>query len=147
MYHYLFGLTILKSISPYFRKHVLDHLDPHDFFIINIFFILGIICLYILYRYFFDKKFDASLKKIQNLKITHVGCILMLALLTTISSISMMTFDKHYNTPLLNSIMLKTFGMISLILVSIFVFKEKYTYMQMLGMVLTITGIYMISLK
>jgi multidrug transporter EmrE-like cation transporter len=71
----------------------------------------------------------------------------MLALLTTISSISMMTFDKHYNTPLLNSIMLKTFGMISLILVSIFVFKEKYTYMQMLGMVLTITGIYMISLK
>jgi multidrug transporter EmrE-like cation transporter len=58
-----------------------------------------------------------------------------------------MTFDKHYNTPLLNSIMLKTFGMISLILVSIFVFKEKYTYMQMLGMVLTITGIYMISLK
>jgi drug/metabolite transporter (DMT)-like permease len=147
MYHYIFGLTILKAVSPYFRKHVLEHLDPHDFFVINVVFIVGILSLYLLYRYFFDKKFDASIEKIQKMKMSHVCCILILALVTTIYGIAIMSFDKHYNTPLLNTIMLKTFSMIALILVSIFIFKEKYTMTQMLGISMTLAGIYLITLK
>ena len=39
MYPFIFGLTIIKSINPYFRKHLLNILDSHDLLFINSFFI------------------------------------------------------------------------------------------------------------
>ena len=147
MYHYLFGLTMLKSISPYFRKHVLTHLDSHDFFFINTLFIFGILSLFFIYRYLFDKSFDQSVKKITSMKFTHLGCIFMIALLTIVSSITIMEFDKNYNTPLVNSILMRIFSTIALVLVSIFIFKEKYSYLQMLGIAMTIAGVFLISNK
>jgi len=147
MYHYLFGLSIVKSISPYFRKHVLSHLDPHDFFFVNTLFIVVILSFILIYRYFFDKTFDKSVDKICSLKFTHLGCIFIIALFTIISSITIMEFDKSYNTPLINSIITRIFSTIALVLVSIFIFKEKYTYLQMLGVCMTIIGIFLISNK
>ena len=147
MYHYLFGLTMLKSISPYFRKHVLAHLDSHDFFFINTLFIFSILSLFFIYRYLFDKSFDQSVKKIASMKFTHLGCIFMIALLTIVSSITIMELDKNYNTPFINSILMRIFSTIALVLVSIFIFKEKYTRLQILGICMTIAGVFLISNK
>jgi hypothetical protein len=147
MYHYLFGITMLKSISPYFRKHVLNHLDSHDFFFINTLFIFSILSLFFIYRYLFDKSFDQSVKKITSMKFTHLGCIFAIALLTIVSSITIMELDKNYNTPFINSILMRIFSTIALVLVSIFIFKEKYTRLQILGICMTIAGVFLISNK
>jgi drug/metabolite transporter (DMT)-like permease len=147
MYHYLFGLTALKSISPYFRKHVLTHLDSHDFFFVNTLIIFSILSLFFIYRYLFDKSFDQSVKKITTMKFTHLGCIFMIALLTIVSSITIMELDKNYNTPFINSILMRIFSTIALVLVSIFIFKEKYTRLQILGICMTIAGVFLISNK
>jgi drug/metabolite transporter (DMT)-like permease len=147
MYHYLFGITMLKSISPYFRKHVLNHLDSHDFFFINTLFIFSILSLFFIYRYLFDKSFDQSVKKITSMKFTHLGCIFAIAVLTIVSSITIMELDKNYNTPFINSILMRIFSTIALVLVSIFIFKEKYTRLQILGICMTIAGVFLISNK
>jgi len=145
MYHYLFGLSLLKSITPYFRKHVLTHLDPHDFFLVNVFSITFIVMCILLYRYFFDKTFDKKFKKITSMKLSHIGCILVLAVLTVVSSITIMSLDKNHNTPLLNSIFLRVISTITFVLVSIFVFKENYTLLQFFGISLIILGSFLVS--
>jgi len=71
----------------------------------------------------------------------------MIALVTIISSITIMEFDKNYNTPLINSILMRIFSTIALVLVSIVIFKEKYTYLQMTGIAMTIAGVFLISNK
>ncbi len=147
MYHYLFGLSILKSITPYFRKHVLNHLDSHDFFFINTLFIFVILSMFFTYRYFFDKSFDTSIKKIKTMKYTHLGCIFTIALLTIVGGVTIMELDKNYNTPLVNVMLMRIFSTIALVLVSIFIFKEKYTFIQMIGICMTIAGIFLISNK
>jgi drug/metabolite transporter (DMT)-like permease len=138
---------MLKSISPYFRKHVLNHLDSHDFFFINTLFIFSILSLFFIYRYLFDKSFDQSVKKITSMKFTHLGCIFAIAVLTIVSSITIMELDKNYNTPFINSILMRIFSTIALVLVSIFIFKEKYTRLQILGICMTIAGVFLISNK
>jgi len=147
MYQYLVGLSILKSIAPYFRKHVLDHLESHDFFLLNSLFIFGFLALFVTYRYFFDKTLSSSIKKIKTLKISHIGCIFTIALFTFIGSITIMEFDKNHNTPMINALLIKIFSTISLVLTSIFIFKEKYTFLQIVGICLTIAGVFLISNK
>lgn len=53
MIPYLVGLTTLGSIRPYFRKHILNTLDPSDFLFINFIFISFAVLLYFTYIYFF----------------------------------------------------------------------------------------------
>jgi len=100
-----------------------------------------------LYRYFFDKSFDSSIKKIKSLKISHICCIFVIALLTIFSGIALMELDKNYNTPMVNAIFTKTFSTIALVLVGIFVFKEKYTLLQIIGVFMTIIGVLLITNK
>jgi len=147
MYHYLFGLSILKSITPYFRKHVLNHLDSHDFFFMTTLIIFVILSAFFIYRYFYDKSFDKSIKKITTMKYTHIGCIFTIALLTIVGGVTIMELDKNYNTPLVNVMLMRIFSTISLVLASIFIFKEKYTFVQMIGICMTIVGIFLISNK
>ena len=56
MYPFIAGITIIKSINPYFRKHILNILDSHDLLFINSFFISVVVFIIFLYKLFFDKK-------------------------------------------------------------------------------------------
>ena len=56
MYPFISGITIIKSINPYFRKHILNILDSHDLLFINSFFISVVVFIIFLYKLFFDKK-------------------------------------------------------------------------------------------
>jgi drug/metabolite transporter (DMT)-like permease len=81
------------------------------------------------------------------MKYTHIGCIFAIAFLTIVSSVTVMELDKNYNTPLVNVMLMRIFSTIALVLVSIFIFKEKYTFIQMIGICMTIAGIFLISNK
>jgi drug/metabolite transporter (DMT)-like permease len=63
------------------------------------------------------------------------------------SSLLLYELDKNFNTPLLNFVFLKFASVLSLIFVGIFIFKEKYTWKQILGITLAVLGIYLITNK
>jgi len=147
MYHYILGLTFLKSLSPYFRKHVLGILSGHELLFINTFCISIIVFLVFLYKFMFDKSFHKTIENYKKLSFGHYTCIFIIALLTVFSALLIYEFDKSYNTPFLNSVFIKVASVIFLFLVSVFLFEEKYTIKQILGIALTVVGVYLVTSK
>ena len=149
MYQYLFGLSILKSFTPYFRKHVLTTLNAHDLLFINTFIIFSIVFAFFLYQLFFDKSkpLIETFKNYESLTFSQIGALFVMAFLAVGSSIFIYEFDKNYNTPLINSMFMRTASTISLILVGIFMFEEKYSWKQIAGVFLTIFGVLLVSQK
>ena len=149
MYHYMFGLSILKSFTPYFRKHVLTTLNSHDMLFINTFIIFSIVFCFFLYKLLFDKSkpLIETFRNYKSLSFSQLGALFMMAFLAVGSSIFVYEFDKNYNTPLINSTFMRTASTISLILVGIFLFEEKYSWKQIAGVFLTIFGVLLISQK
>lgn len=147
MYHYILGLTLLKSINPYFRKHILNTLSGHDLLIINTLFIGTIVFIIFLYKCFFDKSIIDTLNNYKKLSFTQIACLFLLAILAVVSSLFVFELDKNYNTPLINSLFLKIASVVALGLVSIFIFREKYNWKQIIGILLAILGVYLITSK
>ncbi len=146
MYPFIFGLTIIKSINPYFRKHLLNILDSHDLLFINSFFISLIVFFVFLYKLFFDKK---SLKTIaenyKKLTLSHYICILLISILTVSSSLLLYEFDKKYNTPLMNTMFIRCISILALFFTGFFLCKEQYNWKQILGLVFIIIGFFLTS--
>jgi len=147
MYQYMFGLSMLKSFTPYFRKHVLTTLNADDMLFINTFFIFIIVFLFFLYKLLFDKSkpLIETFKNYRSLSFTQIAALFVMAFLAVGSSIFIYEFDKNYNTPLLNSMFMRTASTISLILISVLLFKERYSWKQLAGVFLTIFGIILTS--
>jgi len=149
MYYYLFGLSILKSFTPYFRKHILNTLNSHDLLFINTFFISIVVLCIFLYNLFFDKKkpLIETFNNYSKLSTTQILSLCVMAFLAVGSSIFIYEFDKNYNTPLINSMFMKIASTISLIFIGVFLFEEKYSWKQIIGVFLTILGIFFIAQK
>jgi|694.fasta_scaffold55378_6 drug/metabolite transporter (DMT)-like permease len=148
MYHFFLGITFLQQFRPYFRKHISNTLDPHEYMLLNAITIMIIIMLYISYLCITQKTTHSKLiSNIQSLTYTECCCILLLAILTVVSGLLIFELDKNYNTPLINSMFLKAISLIALICVGIFIFKEKYKMHQYIGFFLVLCGMYLISQK
>ena len=146
MYNIFLGLTFLQQVRPYFRKHISNTLDPHEYFLLNTIAIMALISMYIAFLLFTKKTSCGKiLSNIKTLNGSEIGCIIMLALLTVISGLLLFELDKNYNTPLINSMFLKAVSMIALVCVGIFIFKENYKIHQFIGIFLVILGMYLIS--
>jgi len=147
MLPHLFGLTALGSVRPYFRKHVLDTLDPHDFLFLNAFIIAILIGIYFLYTYYFNHSVvKKTFKNCLSLNYTQFGAILVLGVFTIFGTLLLLDADKNYNTPAMNSIMFKSVSMIALFLIGVFIFEEEYSVKQIIGIVLTIAVILLLMI-
>lgn len=145
MYPYIFSFLILKSSTPYFRKHILNTLNSVDFIFINTLLIFFVVSLLFVYFFFFDKPvLRDTFNNCKKLTLTQYSCLLLLAILTISSSYVMNHFDKYYNTPLINSIFKKVVSVFFLFVVGIFLFEEKYNLKQILGLLLCSAGLYLI---
>jgi drug/metabolite transporter (DMT)-like permease len=148
MYFFIGITSILKTFTPYFRKHILDSLESHEYLFLNTFLVAFFVLLYFLYKFLFhDKSLDKLIDKIHNLTLLQVIYFLLIAFITVSSSIVIINFDKYYNTPLINSLLIKGLAAILLILVGVFIYKEKYNYKQLFGIFLTIVGIFLTGCK
>jgi drug/metabolite transporter (DMT)-like permease len=148
MYLLLGIVMLLKTMNPYFRKHILESLESHEYLFINTFFIAAFVFLFFLYKTIFhDKTFNKIINKLQNLTITQIICFTLIAFITVSSSAVLIHMDKYYNTPLINGLINKTIAAILLMGVGVFLFEEKYTYTQIFGIFLTIVGIYLVLNK
>ena len=145
MINQLFGITLLGSVRPYFRKHVLNTLDTHDFLFINAFIIAIIIFCFFLYTYFFENHIiKKTYKNCCDLTVTQMSSLFMIALLTVISSFFIIDIDKNYNTPSLNNIIIKAFSIISLFIVGMIMFNERYNITQTVGIIFCLIGLIII---
>jgi drug/metabolite transporter (DMT)-like permease len=148
MYLLLGIVMLLKTMNPYFRKHILESLESHEYLFINTFFIAAFVFLFFLYKTIFhDKTFNKIINKVQHLTISQIICFTLIAFITVCSSAVFIHMDKYYNTPLINGLINKTIAAILLIGVGVFLFEEKYTYTQIFGIFLTIVGIYLVLNK
>jgi drug/metabolite transporter (DMT)-like permease len=148
MYHYLVGSVLLKSIDPYFRKHLLSIINTHDYLYLDTIFIFTAVCGVVIYKYIFNKK--ELMETFQNYKklspYHFIGCF-FISLFTVISALIIYDLDKHHNTPFINSTILKVASMIALAFIGMFIFKEKYNWRQIVGIVMTLIGVYLIMVK
>ena len=148
MYAIFIGLSFLQQFRPYLRKYISNTLDTHEYFFLNTIMVFFFISLYILYLLTSKKTtFSKFINNIQLLRYTDIGCLLVMALLTVISGLLIFELDKNYNTPLINSIFLRSISTIALIFIGIFIFKETYELHQLFGIFLVILGIYLTSQK
>jgi len=147
---YLFvGITqFMKILNPYFRKHLLETLESHEYLFLNTFLVAFFVMLYFIYTLFSHDKYVHKLAhKIKNLTPTQIVYFIIIALITVISSLVLIHFDKHYNTPLINGLFTKVIAAVLLLIVGIFMFKENYNYKQICGIILTVVGLFLISSK
>jgi len=106
------------------------------------------LCIF-LYNLFFDKKkpLIETFNNYSKLSTTQILSLCVMAFLAVGSSIFIYEFDKNYNTPLINSMFMKIASTISLIFIGVFLFEEKYSWKQIIGVFLTILGIFFIAQK
>lgn len=148
MYGIFVGIAFLQQFRPYFRKYISNILDKHEYFFLNTMMILFIISLYIVYLLTTKKTtFSKIISNIQSLQYTEVGCLLFMSCVTVISGLLIFELDKNYNTPLMNSVYLRSISTIVLIFIGIFIFNESYECHQLFGIFLIILGIYLVSQK
>ena len=147
MFVYFAGLvTFLKMGTPYIRKHVLNTLESYEYLMINVAVIFLIISVILLFHICFDKgtHFYRALKNYQKLSWSQIISIFVLASLTVCTSVLMFEMDKKYNTPMLNAVFMRAISIIALTTISIFVFREQYSLMQMVGVGFIVFGIYLV---
>ena len=146
MYSVLFGISIMKSLRPFFKKNVLkSDIDEDDFLFLNTFFISLFVVIYFIYNFTKKKKVDFS--KYKKMKPIELGSMIGVSLFTVVSTILVLQMDKGYQTPFINSMLTKGFSTIFVIAIGMIIYKENYNMLQMLGIVLILTGTYLISSK
>ena len=97
--------------------------------------------MYLIYKIFFDNHDIVKMfVKYKSLTLTQIIFALLIGIVTIFSSLVISNLDKYYNTPLINSMILKLLSAILLLLSGVFLFNEKYNYKQIIGLVLAIVG-------
>jgi|UniRef100_A0A6C0LVX9 drug/metabolite transporter (DMT)-like permease len=146
MYGVLFGVSIMKSLRPFFKKNVLKSIDEEDFLFLNTFFI----CLFVVCYFFYNftrKKKKIDFSKYKNLNTTEIVSMMGVSLFTVISTILVLQLDKGEQTPFITSMLTKGFSTIFVIAIGMIVYKENYSKLQIMGIGLILLGIYFISNK
>ena len=82
-----------------------------------------------------------------SLNLMEIGAVIVLSFLTVLSGIMLFEFDKSYNTPLINTIFIKSIGALSIVFIGVVIFEETYTYMNWLGILMILIGLYLVMSK
>jgi len=147
MYH-LLGSIFLRTIDPYFRRHLTSKsLNSTDYMYLETFIYTSVLILFIIFKYFYDKKeaFE-SFKNLQNIKIRDI-IFMSITSFFFIYSTLMIYENEHNNTAFINGVFLRGGTLVGILLVGIFFYKEKYTWKQVVGIIFTFIGIYLLMNK
>jgi drug/metabolite transporter (DMT)-like permease len=151
MFQFIIPLAFLNTVIPYARKNLLLNLNAFEYNIIDniiyfcVFFFIAI--LYFLYILWSNKPgtINNIVEGFQNLSITNICCFVIISVAIIISSYFIAELDKKYNTPTINSMYTRAASTVFLVIAGIFVFEEKYNWIQICGVILTLVGVFMIA--
>jgi len=146
MLNVLFGVTMLKSMRPIFRKNVMQTIDNYSFLLLNTLFISIFVVLYFLYLNSRNVKFTEVVHNCASLNTVQIISMVLVSFLTITSTIVIMNMDQSSLSTTSITVM-KSISTIILVLLGIFLYKEKYNFTQLYGVLLTVVGIYFIASK
>jgi drug/metabolite transporter (DMT)-like permease len=100
--------------------------------------------LFIVFNFFNNKKesFD-TIKNLQKLQIRDIMYILITSIFFIYTTL-MIYENEHNNSAFMNSLLLRGGTLIGILLVGIFFYNEKYNWKQILGIILSLLGIYLL---
>lgn len=149
MYSVLLGVSLMKSLRPFFKKNVLHTIDEDDFLYLNTFFIGLFVVIYFFYSKNKNKTKNtkAIVDKFKNMTFLEISSMIFVSLFTVVSTVLLLQMDKSQQTPFINSMLTKGFSTILVIMIGMVVYKENYNKLQILGIGLILLGTYFISNK
>jgi len=142
MNNFIIILGLIKSMTPYIKKHLISQLAYHEFILINNAFIIFFVSLISCYYYFYKKETYENLKK---LDVNNFFIVAVLAFLTVFSSYILSKID--FNNVGLISTIIKLFSNITVLGLGFLLFNEKLTKYQIIGVIFCIIGIYLTNKK
>ena len=146
MYEYILGASLFKSAVPYMRKHVLNTLDSHDLLYLDAFIFFIIVFCVFCYRCIFDRTHIMNtITNYQRLTYKQMFCVVTISFISVLVVYMVLQMDKLYNTPLINYISRVSLTAVCAIIIGILYFKEKYAIQHMIGILMTISGIYLMT--
>jgi len=142
MIHFVVFSECIKIFTPYVRKYILIALDPEECLLLNAIIVMLLCGLYFFYKMWnSNHKIENTFRKYKSMSPMQILFACWVGLATVISSMVVLTMDKHYNTPLINNILFKVISVMLLLLTGVIFFKESYNYNQILGIMLIVLGV------
>ena len=147
MYH-LLGSIILKTIDPYYRRHLTsESLKPADYMYLETFIYTFVLIIFVIFRYFYNK--NETIETYKNLKNVEIKDVVFLFIISFFFVYSTLMFyeNEHKESAFINSVLLRGGTLVGILVVGILFYKEKYTWTQILGIIFSLLGIYLLLYK
>lgn len=141
MLHFVFLSEFIKVFTPYIRKSLLFVLDPFECMFLNSMVVLTLCLLILFYKIVVeDHNPIITAKRYASMDLKQFLFALLIGIATIIASMIVLSFDKYYNTPLINSMLFKIVSVTLLLFTGVTFFNETYSYKQVLGCLFVIVG-------
>jgi uncharacterized membrane protein len=141
MYKHIVGLSLIDISRPYLRKQLLQTLNPLEYMFLNTFLINALLIMYFSYIFVNQKQIiDSAVIQYNRLSMKQLCSITVSSVSTVASSIILLDFDKKYNTPAVNNIIIKSSSIIVVFFIGYIFFQETYSMKQIVGIVTMVTG-------
>ncbi len=141
MYKHIVGLSLIDISRPYLRKQLLQTLNPLEYMFLNTFLINALLIMYFSYIFVNQKQIiDSAVIQYNRLSMKQLCSITVSSVSTVASSIILLDFDKKYNTPAVNNIIIKSSSIIVVFFIGYIFFQETYSIKQIVGIVTMVTG-------
>jgi drug/metabolite transporter (DMT)-like permease len=137
MWPIIFGVSLIKSFRPFFKQHIVQTITDWEFLFLNS---LLIAVVSFAYAYLHKKE---NIVNIFRLSYTQYLCAFILACMTIGTSLAI--FKMQENGIITSVFLLKAVSSILFIGAGIFIFEEKLTYKQLLGILFVIIGLFLIK--
>jgi len=137
MYHIIAGLSLVGTFRPYLRKHITQDINPWEFMFMNSI-VIGIISG--LYCYFHKKENPVNLLSLapsQYLSVLIIGSITVMG--------SLFYFSIEKENIVSTSFLWRGISTIVFVLTGLFLFEEKLTNTQLIGILITIVGSFLVA--
>ena len=147
MYH-LITYIILKTFDPYYRRYLTsDSLNGIDYMYLETIIYSLVLFLFIIFKYFYNKK--ETIETFKNLQNVETKDILIMSVMSFffLYSTLMIYENEHDNSAFLNTIILRGGTLVGILLTGIFFYEEKYNWKQIVGIILSFIGIYLLMSK
>ena len=133
---YLFFSSI-KSLQYYLQKYIGTKLNVYEYLLMNsiVFFAVS---LSILFYNLYHKK--ETYKNIQKLDTTHFAILLCISMFSVASIFAFFTLGEFHTIPIFLTVS-KVMSALLVIAISYFIFNEKLTFHQIVGIMFCIIGI------
>jgi len=148
MIQFIFIAELVKILTPYIRKSLLLTLDPFECMFLNSIVVLSLCLIGLTYKVAFqDHNVLHTIRKYKNMTPTQCLFVVLIGIATVIASMVVLTVDKHFNTPLINTTIFKIISIFILLFAGVVVFKEKYDIVQIIGLILVVVGGFLVFHK